>query len=92
MALIEVSETGVYVNHEYTPIPLTVTDGVSDVLFVPWYRCLYIQAVTAGLGSGDSLQLTLEGGLDGDGWDNLDTEVTTINTNRSTLIRYHAHT
>jgi len=30
MAQIEISATGVYVNHVYTPIPLTVTSGVSD--------------------------------------------------------------
>lgn len=88
MATIKVSETGAYVNHEYIPIPLSVTGGISDVLYCPWCRDLFIQATVAGLGSGDSIDITLEGGLDGEGWDNLDVDVSAIDTNGTTLIRF----
>ena len=81
-------------NHIFTSIPLTVTEGISDVLFCPWCHDLFIQATVAGLGSGDSIVVTVEGSLDGDGWDNLrrfvDTGdvITTIDSNGTTLLPF----
>ena len=96
--MIALREGGTYVGPPYTPIPLPLLDatGITDVIFCPWCRDLFIQADVAGLGSGDEVTLTVEGSLDNVGWDDLlsvtDPATTptpiTIDTDGCTLMRF----
>lgn len=90
--MIELREGGTYVGPPYTPIQLPMVDdtGYTDVIFCPWCRDLFIQADVAGLGSGDSVDIIVEGSLDGVSWDNLNTTdlATTINSNGCTILHF----
>ncbi len=89
--MITISETGLYVDHVYTPILLAVgSSGYTEEMHCPWCRDLFIQADVTGLGSGDSIDLTVEGSLDREGWDNLDATglATAINSNGCTILKF----
>ena len=93
--MITISETGVYVNHVYTPIPwpLIGDTGYTEVLHTPWCRDLFVQVDVAGLGSGDSIDIAVEGSLDNasdDSYDNLNASglATTIDSNGTTLLKF----
>lgn len=90
--MITISETGLYVDHVYTPIslPMEGQTGYTEVLFCPWCRDLFIQVDVAGLGSGDSVDITVEGSLDGLSWDNLAATglATTIDSNGCTITKF----
>ena len=90
--MITLREDGTYVGPPYQsiPLPLIGDTNTTDVIFCPWCRDLYIQAVTAGLGSGESFTLIVEGSLDGNDWDNLDSAdaSTSIDSNGTTLFLY----
>ncbi len=89
--MITISETGVYVDHVYTPILLAVeSSGYTEVMECPWCRDLFIQLDVAGLGSGDSIDVIVEGSLDNEHWDNLDATglATTIDSNGCTILKF----
>ena len=90
--MITIRTGGTYVGPPYTPIPLPLLGdtGYSDVIFCPWCRDLYIQADVAGLGSGDEVDITIEGSLDGKSWDNLNATglATTIDSNGCTILKF----
>lgn len=85
-------ETATYVGPPYTPIPLPMLGETSmtDVIFCPWCRDLFIQADIAGLGSSDSVTIVVEGSLDNVGWDNLNATgvSTTIDSNGCTILNF----
>ncbi len=89
--MITVRTGGTYVGPEYTAIPLTLTEGVTEVIFCPWCRDLFVQVTLAGLAaSGESIDVTVEGSLDNVGWDNLAASglATTINSDGTTLLTF----
>ena len=89
--MITISETGLYVDHVYTPILLAVgSSGYTEVMECPWCRDLFIQLDVAGLGSGDSVDIAVEGSLDNEHWDNLaaDGLATTIDSNGCTILKF----
>ncbi len=88
--MITLRTGGTYVGPDYNYIPLPITNGLSEVLFCPWSRDLFIQAALTGLGSGDSVDISVEGSLDNAGWDNLNANdaVTTIDTDGTTLLLF----
>jgi len=76
--------------YNYIPLPLLGDTGMTDVIFCPWCRDLYLQIVVAGMGSTDEVTVTVEGSLDNENWDELNATgaATTINTNGTTLMYY----
>lgn len=90
--MIDVNEYGTYVGPPYTSIPLPMLGqtGVTDVIFCPWCRDLYVQVDIEDLGSGDEITVVVEGSLDNVGWDNLNAAgvSTTISSNGCTLLYY----
>lgn len=75
----------------YAAIDLPVlADGITDVIYCPFCRDLFIQVDIAGMTSGESVTGRVEGSLDGVGWDNLaaDQLDTVISENGSTLASY----
>jgi len=85
--MIIVNEGGLYLQAPYQSIPLVLTDGETEAMFCPWCRDLFVQATVVGLGSGDSINVIVEGSLDGIGWDNLNASelATAISSNGTTL-------
>ena len=73
--MITLSAGGTYVGPPYTPIRLSMVGETSmtDVIFCPWCRDLFIQADVAGLESGDEITAVVEGSLDNESWDDLRT-------------------
>lgn len=71
--MIELRVSGAYVGPPYNhiPLPLVGDTGITEVVFCPWCRDLFIQFDIAGLGSGDSVTVVVEGSLDNDSWDYL---------------------
>ena len=77
----------------YAPIPLPVIlGGVTDIIYCPFCRDMWIQVDLAGMVSGEAVTGRIEGSLDGVGWGVIQTAVNptgadiTISTNGSTLI------
>jgi len=70
-------------------VPLLAT-GYTEVMFTAFCRDMWLQVDTTGLLEGDSIAVTVEGSLDDTGYDNLSATnvITTIITNRTTLIRF----
>ncbi len=80
----------------YAPIPLPVLEGgVTEVIYCPFCRDLWLQVDVAGMTSGESITGRIEGSLDGVGWKVIQTTVNptgadiTISTNGATLIPIH---
>jgi len=71
--MITLREGGTYVGPPYTPIqlPMLGETSMTDVIFCPWCRDLFIQADIAGLQSPASITIVVEGSLDNVGWDDL---------------------
>ena len=91
MATIRIWETYTQQNPEtYDAIPLPVTGGVSDIIYCPFCRDLFITADVVGMSSGETVTGRVEGSLDGLGWDNMaaDGEDTIITENGTTLLTY----
>ena len=75
----------------YAPIPLPILEGgVTDVIYCPFCRDLFIQVDVAGMVSGESITGRVEGSLDGITWCNLDATGTdtTISVNGMTLMSF----
>jgi len=85
-------DTATYVGpgYNYIPLPLLGDTGMTDVIFCPWCRDLFIQVDIAGLGSPDSITIVVEGSLDNVGWDNLNATgiSTTISSNGCTILNF----
>ena len=79
-----------YGGRPYRPIPLMVTDGVSEVLFCPNCRDMIIQIMTLGIGVLGSFTFTVEGSLDGFNFGNLSASdsTTEVSTNKTTILTY----
>ena len=92
MATINVWENYTQQNPEtYVSIPLNVlAGGITDEIYCPFCRDLFIQVDIAGMASGESVTGRVEGSLDGVGWDNLaaDQLDTVISANGTTLASY----
>lgn len=79
----------------YTPIPLPILrGGVTDVMYCPFNRDLWIQAIVDGMSSGESVTGYIEGSLDGVNFGVIQPtrpypEVNTISVNGSYLFYYH---
>lgn len=75
----------------YMPVDLPILEGgVTDVIYCPFCRDLFIQVDVAEMVSGESVTGRVEGSLDGVGWDNLaaDGEDTVITVNGTTLMSF----
>ncbi len=75
----------------YAPIALPILEGgVSETVYCPFCRDLFVQATIGGLASGESVTGRIEGSLDGENWDNLaaDGEDEVIDVNRTILLKY----
>ena len=75
----------------YAPIALPVLeDSITDVVYCPFCRDLFVQVDIVGMQSGESVSERVEGSLDGIGWDNLaaDQLDTTVTVNGTTLASY----
>lgn len=75
----------------YAPIALPMLEsGVTEVIYCPFCRDLFIQVDIAEMASGESVTGRVEGSLDEDTWDNLnaDDADTTISVNGMTLLSY----
>lgn len=75
----------------YAPIALPVLeDDITEVIYCPFCRDIFIQVTVAGLQSGESVSGRVEGSLDGVGWDNLaaDQLDTNVTVNGTTLASY----
>ena len=83
-----------YGGREYVPIPLPIISGtnITEVMNCAFCENLFLQVTIGGLGSGESLDLTVEGSLTGDSaeFDNLSAtdETTTVSTNGANIIRF----
>ncbi len=79
-----------YGGRVFAAIPLPLSDDVTETMYCPFCRDLFVQADVTGLVSGESLTGVVEGSLDGVGWDNLNSagEETTVSVNGTTLLAY----
>ncbi len=88
----------IYVDRDYggrlyrdvLPIELPITGNYTEVMFCPFCRDLQLQVDVAGMVSGESVTITVEGSLDNVGYDNLAASglATTITENGTTLITF----
>ena len=62
--------------------------GVTEAVYCPFCRDLFVQVTVDGLSSGESVTGRVEGSLDGENWDNLATDGndTVITVNGTTLL------
>ena len=58
----------------YVAIPLPIVENVTETLYCPFCRDLWIQYTIAGMASGESITGVVEGSLDGENWDNIDAD------------------
>ncbi len=75
----------------YAPISLPVLEGgVTDVVYCPFCRDLFVQVDIAGMVSGESITGRVEGSLDNVGWANLaaDGEDMVITVNGTSLLLF----
>ncbi|GAF90207.1 unnamed protein product [marine sediment metagenome] len=81
-----------YGGRAYTPIPVPVSNGVSEVLYCPYCRDMVLHIATYNIGTVGSFTFTVEGSLTGDSNDfgNLSAtnSTTTVSSNKTTIITY----
>uniref|UniRef100_A0A6M3M4G4 Uncharacterized protein n=1 Tax=viral metagenome TaxID=1070528 RepID=A0A6M3M4G4_9ZZZZ len=77
----------------YAPIALPIlAGGITDTIYCPFCRDMWIQVDIAGMTSGESVTGRIEGSLDGTSWDTIQTSVNptgadiVVTTNGATLI------
>ncbi len=73
---------------DYAPVALPFVAGnVSDVIYCPFCRDLYVRVDVTGLTGSQSVTGRVQGSVDGVGWDNIaaDGNDTVITENSSTL-------
>ncbi len=91
-------DTATYVgpDYQYIELPLLDDTDVTDVMFCPWCRDLFIQADIVGLSSADEITIVVEGSLDNVSYDDLMSindpsatpEPIVISTNGCTLLYF----
>ncbi len=88
--MIEVGKD--YGGRGYAPIPVPVSEGISNVLYCPFCRDMVLHIATYNIGAVGSFVFTVEGSLTGDSDDfgNLSTtnSTTTVGSNKTTIITY----
>ena len=73
---------------DFAAISLTITNGTTEVMFCPGCVDMIVAITGTGLQSVNSISVQVEGSLDNSGWDNLDSAVTVISVNGTTLFLY----
>ena len=74
------------VTYQPIPLPIIAGEGVTEAIYCPFCRDLFVQVDITGLSSGESVTGGIQGSLDGINWGGPEATLT-VDTNGTTMLR-----